>query len=104
MNPDERVLRETRSPTEAGDWALVLTAAGIPHRVDEGGGRFAIVVHADDEARAAEALDGFDDEGAPEVVPAAPDRGRSPLGLLAAIAFSAMFLVTGTRQPRESWA
>jgi membrane associated rhomboid family serine protease len=103
MNPHDRVLRETASATKAGDWALVLTAAGIPHRVDEGGGRFVVVVHADDEPRAAEALAGFDEEGAPEVVPPAPDRGPSPLGLLAAIAFSAMFLVTGTRAGGSRW-
>src|SRR5262249_257557 len=79
MNPHERVLRETASATKAGDWALVLTAAGIPHRVDEGGGRFAVVVPAEDEPRAAEALAGYDEEGAPHVPPPAPDPRPRPL-------------------------
>jgi membrane associated rhomboid family serine protease len=103
LRAHERLLRTTASPTKAGDWTLVLAAAGIPHRVDEGGGQFAIVVEADDEARAAEALAGFDAEGPPEIAPAAPDQGRSPLGLLAAIGFSAMFLVTGTRDGGSRW-
>jgi membrane associated rhomboid family serine protease len=103
LRAHERLLRTTASPTKAGDWTLVLAAAGIPYRVDEGGGQFAIVVDADDEARAAEALAGFDEEGAPEVAPTAPDRGRSPLGLLAAIGFSAMFLVSGARDGGSRW-
>ena len=103
LRPHERLLRATASPTQAGDWALVLAAAGIPHRVEEGGGRFALIVHADDEGRGAEALAGYDEEGAPEVVPAAPDRGGSPLGVLAAIGFSAMFLVTGAAAGASRW-
>jgi membrane associated rhomboid family serine protease len=97
------VVRATASPTQAGDWALVLTAAAIAHRVDERDGRFTIVVGAGDEARAAAALAGFDEEGAPEVIPPAPDRGRSPLGVLAAMGFAAMFLVTGTRAGGSRW-
>jgi rhomboid protease GluP len=103
LRAHERLLRTTASPTKAGDWALVLAAAGIPHRVDEGGGQFALVVDADDEARAAQALAEFDAEGAPETAPAAPDRGRSPLGVLAAIGFSAMFLVTGAHTGGSRW-
>jgi membrane associated rhomboid family serine protease len=100
---DERIIRTTASPTDAGDWALVLTAAGIPHRVDEGYGLFAIVVAPADAARATEALAGYDAEGAPETPPPAPDRGRSLLGLQAAIAFLLLYLVTGPRTSGSRW-
>jgi hypothetical protein len=36
----EHLLRTTASPTQAGDWALVLAAASIEQRVDEREGRF----------------------------------------------------------------
>jgi membrane associated rhomboid family serine protease len=177
---EERAVRSTASATKASDWTLVLTAAGIPHRVDEtrgprsssagpspsrevrnpsegsesdergprsssagpspsrevrnpsegsesdergprsssagpspsrevrnpsegsesADGRFTIVVAAADEARATEALDGFDAEGAAEAPPPAPDRGPSLLGLEAAIAFG---LVTGPRAAGSRW-
>src|SRR5450631_489980 len=86
------VLRTTASPTQAGDWALVLAAAGIRYRLDaqDGDGQFALVVEPDDAAAAETALQGFDAEGAPEVQPPAPDVGASVLGPLAAIGFSAM--------------
>jgi rhomboid protease GluP len=105
-SPDERIIRTTASPTVAGDWALVLTAAGIPHRVDETpepAASFAVVVAAADEARASEALAGFDAEGAPESPPPAPDRGRSLLGLQAALAFALLFLMTGPRSAGSRW-
>ena len=100
---NERLLRTTASATQVGDWALVLAAAGIGHRVDERDGHFALLVHPADEAGAAEALAGFDEEGAPEAPPPAPDRGPSPLGLLAAILLAAMFLVSGTRDAGSRW-
>ncbi len=98
-----RVLRATASPTKAGDWALVLTAAGIHHHVDERDGQFALLVAVEDEPRAQEALTGFDDEGAPEQAPPVPDRGPSPLGVLVAATFGAMFVVTGTRAAGSRW-
>jgi rhomboid protease GluP len=120
---EERVLRTTASPTQAGEWALVLAAAGIAYRVDErqvherqgderpgderpGDRRqdgFAILVAPEDEAGAAEALASFEAEGAPEPEPPAPDRGPSPLGLLCAVGFSALFLVTGARDGGSRW-
>lgn len=99
----EHVLRTTASATQAGDWALVLTAASITHRVDERDSQFALVVDDADVAAATQALDGFDEEGAPEQQPAAPDQGWSPLGLLCAIGFFAMLLVTGPRDRGSVW-
>ncbi len=99
----DHLLRTTASTTQANDWALVLTAASIEHRVDERDGHFAVVVHAADAAAAGEALDAFDAEGAPEQAPPAPDLGWSPLGLLCAIGFAAMLLVTGTWDQGSVW-
>ncbi|HMF41444.1 MAG TPA: rhomboid family intramembrane serine protease [Polyangia bacterium] len=99
----DHVLRTTASATQAGDWDLVLTAASIGHRVDERDGRFALLVDANDVAAATEALAGFDEEGAPEQQPPAPDQGWSPLGILCAIGFFAMLLVTGPRDRESIW-
>ena len=90
----DHLLRTTASPTQAGDWELVLKAASISYRVDEREGHFAIVVADADAAAATEALAGFDEEGAPEQQPPAPDQGWSPLGVICAIGFFAMLLVT----------
>jgi membrane associated rhomboid family serine protease len=86
-----------------GDWSLVLTAAGIAHRVDERAADFALLVAPEDEARAAAALAGFDEEGAPESLPAVPDHGPSALGVLVSIALAAMFFVAGPREAASRW-
>src|SRR5688572_19701509 len=99
----DHVLRTTTSPTQAGDWALVLASASIEHRVGERDGRFELYVRPEDEATASEALAAFDAEGEPEQQPPAPDAGWSPLGLLGAIAFAAMLLVTGVRAGGSRW-
>ncbi len=102
-NGIEAVVRETANPTQAGDWALVLAAAGIGHRLDAREGRFALAV-APADARAAEAaLAGFDAERPPRPVPPAPDTGRTALGLLCAVALAAMFLVTGPSEAGSRW-
>ena len=85
----DHVLRTTTSPTQAGDWSLVLASASIEHRVDERDGHFALHIRPEDEATANDALAAFDAEGEPEQQPPAPDVGWSPLGLLGAIAFAA---------------
>src|SRR5262245_42887980 len=90
----DHVLRTTASRTQADDWALVLESAAIGHRVDENDGHFALVIDDADVAAATQALAGFDEEGAPEQQPPAPDHGWSPLGLVCAIALTAMFLLT----------
>ena len=99
----DHVLRTTTSPTQAGDWALVLASASIEHRVGERDGRFELCVRPEDETAATQALAGFDAEGEPEQQPPAPDVGWSSLGLLGAIAFAAMLLVTGVRTGGSRW-
>jgi rhomboid protease GluP len=96
-------LRTTASPTQAGDWALVLAAAGIRYRLDEAEGRFTLSVEPADLVTSETALVAFDAEGAPETQVPAPDAGPSALGPLLAIGLCAMFLVTGTRQGGSRW-
>jgi membrane associated rhomboid family serine protease len=85
------------------DWALVLEAAAIGHRVDERDDHFALAVDPADVTAAEGALAGFDEEGAPEQLPPAPDLGWSPLGIACAIGFLAMLLVTGTADGQSVW-
>jgi rhomboid protease GluP len=99
----DHVLRTTASPTQAGDWALVLEAAAIRHRVDEHDGHFSLVIDEADVGAATQALAGFDEEGAPEQQPPAPDLGWSSLGVLCAIGLMAMFLVSGPRDRGSVW-
>jgi rhomboid protease GluP len=98
-----RLLRTTASPTQAGDWALVLTSAGLRHRVEERDGQFALLAEEADAAAAERAINEFEAEGEPEIAPPAPDAGPSSLGVLAAIVFAAFFLVTGTREGGSRW-
>jgi membrane associated rhomboid family serine protease len=96
MNDDsEALLRATANPTQAGDWALVLAAAGIGYRLDEREGRFVLAVDPADAPAAETALSGFDAEGPIRPDPPAPDAGASALGILAAIGLCAMFWVAG---------
>ena len=89
------LVRATANPTQAGDWALVLAAAGIGYRLDEREGRFVLVVDASDAPAAETALAGFDAEGPVKPDPPAPDTGASALGVLSAIGLCAMFFVAG---------
>ncbi|MFL5307262.1 MAG: rhomboid family intramembrane serine protease [Polyangia bacterium] len=96
-------VRTTANPTRAGDWALVLAAAGMPYRLDEREGAFVLLVTEGDAPAASAALDAYDAEGAPRPVPPAPDTGPSALGLLIGIALAATFLFTGAVGPASRW-
>ena len=91
----DAVVRATANATQAGDWALVLAAAGLPYRLDAREGRFLLAVAAADAPAAEAALAGFDAEGATTAEPPAPDSGPSALGVLSAIGLGAMFWVAG---------
>src|SRR4051794_36373849 len=95
--PVAPALRVTQSPTLAGDWALVLASAGIPHRLAERDGAFVLEGGEADAAGASEALAAFDAESAPTPEPPAPDLGPSALGVAVAGVLVAMFAVAGGR-------
>jgi membrane associated rhomboid family serine protease len=96
-------VRASASPTRAGDWALVLAAAGIPYRLDQREGAFLLMVAAADQGAATAALDGYDAETPSRPAPAAPDAGPSSLGIVMGLLFAAMFLMTGAAGPASRW-
>lgn len=97
------VVRSTANSTQAGDWALVLAAAGLPYRLDAREGRFQLAVAAADAPAAQAALAGFDAEGPAVPDPPAPDTGPSALGVLSAIGLGAMFWVAGPSESGSRW-
>ena len=99
----DALLRATANPTQAGDWALVLAAAGIGYRLDQREGRFVLAVAGADLPAAETALAGFDAEGPIRPDPPAPDAGASALGIFSAIALGAMFWVAGPSAPGSRW-
>lgn len=55
-------IRIAPTSSQADEWALVLTAAGIPNIVEPGAGGWAVLAAADDMARAHAALAAYDEE------------------------------------------
>ncbi len=100
---EEAVVRATANPTQAGDWALVLAAAGIGYRLEEREGRFVLSVASSDTPAAAAALTAFDAEGPARPAPPAPDAGRSALGVLSALGLGAMYYVAGPGEAHSRW-
>lgn len=82
---------------EAEAWALTLAASGLSCRLEEVDGRWAVVVSADDAARAGEALDAYDDENRPAPAAATEEYGATWLGPIVAVALVVFFFVTGER-------
>ena len=95
---EEQAIRSTPDATRAGDWAVVLASAGIPHRLMERDGAFALVVAAPDATAAAAALDAYDAENVPVVEPPLPDLGPSVLGVVSGALLLAFFAVTGSTE------
>lgn len=92
------IIRVAPDPQRADNWAFVLEALGIPHRVlDTAMGR-AIVVHEALAQKAAAALTESDRESvAPVAEPPAPDAGASWLGVAVALGLVTFFFITGPR-------
>ncbi len=55
-------IRVAQASSQAEEWALVLTAAGIPNAVEPDAGGWAVLAPADDAARAHAALAAYDEE------------------------------------------
>jgi len=103
----ETAIRTTRRPARAEDWALVLAAAGIPHRVALDDAGLSLLVHSDDVARARAALDAYDEEARPAPAAASPP-GASPrvawtVGVAVGALLLAFFAVTGPPAAGSRW-
>jgi len=103
--PVETVVWVAPSARRADEYALVLEAIRIAHRVEEAEGGWAVMVAAGDAARARRALAAYDAEGQerrrPEAPP--PEYGRTWVGLVAAALLLAFFAVIGGRDRSRVW-
>lgn len=103
----ETAIRATRRATQAEEWALVLAAAGIPHRVEAAGGAWAVLVSAADSGRAHAALDAYDAETRGELdarIPAAAStRLAWVVGVSAGALLVAFFALIGPPTAGSRW-
>src|SRR5919197_301161 len=105
MTEEERTLRAARERRAVEEWALVLAAAGIVHRVARGAGKWRLLVAPRDAERSLPALDAYDAER--RSAPAgeeAPEYGPTYAGILVAVLLVAFYGVTGPADPGGAWA
>ena len=93
------------SHKQAEEWALVLAAAGVPHRLKKTSQGWALSVPWRDEERAARELEAFQQETAGASTPAhtRAEYGTSRAGLALAVALVLFFWVTGPRDLSVIW-
>src|SRR5439155_15289893 len=105
MSEEEHTLRAAPGRRAVEEWALVLAAAGIAHRVARGAGRWRLLVAASDADRSIAALDAYDAER--RNAPAAeepPEYGPTYVGFLVAVLLVAFYAVAGRADPGGAWA
>jgi membrane associated rhomboid family serine protease len=105
----ETAIRATRRASEANEWALVLTALHIPHRIEMDGDEWIVLVPDEAVRRGRAALRAHDEEEArrePEQAPteAASARTAWITGLAAGALLFGFFFVTGPPAASSSWA
>ena len=104
----ETAIRATRRASEANEWALVLTALRIPHRVEMDGDVWLVLVPDAAVRRGRAALRAHDEEGqrAPDQAPAEAASSRTAwiTGLAAGALLFGFFFVTGPPAASSSWA
>lgn len=103
----ETAVRGTRRQTRVEEWALVLAAVGIPHRVGREGAGFLLLVPDADAPQAQAALDAYDHEARGERHPelaeqASPGLGWA-VGVAVAVLLVAFFAVTGPPAAGPRW-
>ena len=105
VEPSETAVRITPSAHRAEEWATVLAASGIRHRLALAATGWAVVVAGNDSARASAALAAYDEENRREVRVVAPAIGRDSLGLGVAVAalLLSFFALTGPRAAGGAW-
>jgi membrane associated rhomboid family serine protease len=103
----ETAIRATGSATEADEWALVLAAAGIPHRVETDGAGWTLLVPASEAPRAHGALDAYDEEARrePDAALAEPASRHVSwaVGVAAGALLLAFFALTGGPAAGSRW-
>jgi membrane associated rhomboid family serine protease len=97
-------IRVARTLTQADEWVLVLTAAGIPHAVAVDGTSWTVLVAADAAARAQAALAAYDEESR-ETAPAPAEPRPYPWmsGVTLGLVLLAFFAMTGPPAVGPRW-
>jgi len=105
VEPFETAVSITPSAQRAKEWATVLAASGIDHRLTPTESGWAVVVASDDSARASAALTAYDEENRHEGRVVAPAVGRDCVGLGVALAalLLGFFVLTGPRTAGGAW-
>jgi membrane associated rhomboid family serine protease len=103
----ETIIRTTKRMSVADEWALVLTALGIPYRLELTDTGWALLVPASEVGKALGALHAGDEETLRTVTTAVPE-GASPgpawtFGLSIGACMVAFFAVTGPWLTGSSW-
>jgi rhomboid protease GluP len=101
-------VRVTRERHQADDWAVVLAAGSIPHRVRLRLDGWALIVAAHDAEAAREALDAYDRENIADAVDVradvvAPVRGAASVGVAVGLLLIGFFAITGTHAGQSVW-
>lgn len=101
-------VRVTAERHRADEWAMVLAASYIPHRLRHRGDGWALIVDARDVEAARGALDAFDRENVVNttdvsVDAVAPVRGAAAVGIAVGLLLIGFFAATGTRASRSVW-
>lgn len=103
----ETTIRSTPNPREADEWVLVLTALRIPHRLEQEGDEWLVIVRDEDVGRGRAALRAHDREGRPAPEPpaivAASSRTGWTVGLASAAVLVGIFLFTGPPSRESMW-
>jgi rhomboid protease GluP len=103
--PIETAVRATPSATGAEEYAVVLAASGIPHRLARTAAGWAVMVTAGDAMQASRALDAYDEENRvdAQVDTSPPVYGATWIGVVIAALLISFFVVTGPRQRGVIW-
>src|SRR5438132_6092102 len=101
-------VRVTPDRHRVDEWATVLAAGGIPHRLRSRLDGWALIVAARDADAALETLDTYDRENIADTTRArrasvAPVRGAAGVGVVVGLLLIGFFAVTGTRATRSAW-
>ena len=86
-------IRVAPTSSQADEWALVLTAVGIPNAIEPDAGGWAVLAAANDATRAHAALAAYDDERRTEA-PRAP-AAREPYPWMSGVALGLLLLLLG---------
>ncbi|PYN13260.1 MAG: rhomboid family intramembrane serine protease [Candidatus Rokuibacteriota bacterium] len=101
-------VRVTPDRHRVDEWATVLAAGGIPHRLRSRLDGWALIVAARDADAARETLDAYDRENIADTTRArsasvAPASGAAGVGVAVGLMLIGFFAVTGTRATRSAW-